>query len=210
LNPRFSRQDARLVTISRLPRHSIGANGLLPRSGSAKRVSFYDPNRKSGLRSMRAGRPAAQRGILSRASEWSVPCRSAVTEYLDTAIQLVTGNIQRDVAYFRITAACALLAAPLHAQLRQRSLLSQVILLKSRTNKKDVHRPCLRVLPRKRPAGSEHLYANYRAFVYASNHRVHRGSKFGGTLIKGEMCRRPTWKGRRPRVKIVSAEANLI
>jgi hypothetical protein len=44
LTPRFSRQDARLVSVSRLPRHSIGATGSAPRAARSRKAgSFIDP-----------------------------------------------------------------------------------------------------------------------------------------------------------------------
>jgi len=41
LTPRFSRQDARLVTVSRLPRHSIGATGSAPRAARSRKAGSF-------------------------------------------------------------------------------------------------------------------------------------------------------------------------
>ena len=68
---RLGSRRGMLTLLSNVRCWSNSGNLMLALSFSA-----FDPNRKSGLRSMRAGRPAAQRGILSRASEWSAPCRS--------------------------------------------------------------------------------------------------------------------------------------
>ena len=41
MTPRFSRQDARLVTVSRLPRHSIGATGSAPRAAHSRKAGSF-------------------------------------------------------------------------------------------------------------------------------------------------------------------------
>ena len=79
-----------------------------------------EPAWTSTLSAMRAARPADGAELYAVQADSRNDAEVAAAKHFDATIELVAGNIWGDVAYFRIIAACAFLAAPPHAQLCQR------------------------------------------------------------------------------------------